>query len=155
MNSPYFERDQNVQEAVVYGSATKTARGLGGASLYGVASPDSKISIQREWQKQRRERADGQRAEPVLVSATIHYEPYELDALLVWQERARCRRFDPDLFFPEKGGNTNEAKKVCKDCKVVSECGEYALSVNEEYGVWGGMSERDRLRAKRRGLKPL
>ena len=66
-----------------------------------------------------------------------------------WQERARCRQHDPEVFFPEKGGSSREAKRICADCPVRIECLNYALRRDERYGVWGGMSERERRRLKR------
>ncbi|HEY1331348.1 MAG TPA: WhiB family transcriptional regulator [Actinomycetota bacterium] len=66
-----------------------------------------------------------------------------------WQERARCREHDPEVFFPEKGGSSREAKRICADCPVRIECLNYALRRDERYGVWGGMSERERRRLKR------
>ena len=44
-----------------------------------------------------------------------------------WQDRALCAQTDPEAFFPEKGGSTREAKKVCLGCDVRAECLEYAL----------------------------
>ena len=44
-----------------------------------------------------------------------------------WQERALCAQTDPEAFFPEKGGSTREAKRVCGSCDVRVECLEYAL----------------------------
>ena len=66
-----------------------------------------------------------------------------------WQERARCRDHDPEIFFPEKGGSSREAKRICSECPVRIECLNYALRRDERYGVWGGMSERERRRLKR------
>src|SRR6476620_6202285 len=48
-----------------------------------------------------------------------------------WQERALCAETDPEAFFPEKGGSTREAKKICTGCEVKAECLEYALSNDE------------------------
>jgi len=62
---------------------------------------------------------------------------------LGWQERALCAQTDPESFFPEKGGSTREAKKVR------SECLEYALANDERFGIWGGLSERERRRLKK------
>lgn len=67
-----------------------------------------------------------------------------------WQERALCAQTDPEAFFPEKGGSTREAKKICVGCEVRGECLEYALEHDERFGIWGGMSERERRRVKRR-----
>lgn len=66
-----------------------------------------------------------------------------------WRDRALCAQTDPEAFFPEKGGSTREAKKMCLGCPVRSECLEYALSNDERYGIWGGLSERERRRLKR------
>ena len=65
---------------------------------------------------------------------------------LGWQERALCAQTDPEAFFPEKGGSTREAKKVCIGCDVRGECLEYALEHEDEsrFGIWGGTSERER-----------
>ena len=71
------------------------------------------------------------------------------DVLLSWQEKALCAQTDPEAFFPEKGGSTREAKRVCLSCDVRSECLEYALSNDERFGIWGGLSERERRRLKR------
>ena len=53
--------------------------------------------------------------------------PLEDEGILGWQERALCAQTDPEAFFPEKGGSTREAKKVCLSCDVRAECLEYAL----------------------------
>ncbi len=71
------------------------------------------------------------------------------EAELSWQERALCAQTDPESFFPEKGGSTREAKKVCTGCDVRSECLEYALAHDERFGIWGGLSERERRRLKK------
>jgi WhiB family redox-sensing transcriptional regulator len=67
-----------------------------------------------------------------------------------WQERALCAETDPEAFFPEKGGSTREAKKICTGCEVRAECLEYALGNDERFGIWGGLSERERRRLRRR-----
>ena len=66
-----------------------------------------------------------------------------------WQERALCAQTDPEAFFPEKGGSTREAKRICLGCDVKDECLEYALANDERFGIWGGLSERERRRLKR------
>lgn len=63
-----------------------------------------------------------------------------------WQRDALCSETDPEAFFPEKGGSTARAKAVCRACDVRVQCLEYALSSDERYGIWGGMSERERRR---------
>ena len=72
----------------------------------------------------------------------------------VWQERALCAQTDPEAFFPEKGGSTREAKRVCLSCDVRVECLEYALAHEDagRFGIWGGLSERERRRVRRRAV---
>ena len=62
-----------------------------------------------------------------------------------WRAKAACRDKDPELFFPV--GNTGaayqqieEAKAVCRTCKVIDACLKCALDTNQDYGVWGGLS---------------
>src|SRR5699024_5084585 len=74
------------------------------------------------------------------------------EGVLGWQERALCAQTDPEAFFPEKGGSTREAKKVCLSCEVRAECLEYALGNDERFGIWGGLSERERRKLKRRAV---
>ena len=66
-----------------------------------------------------------------------------------WQLQANCMGVDPDLFFPERGASTREAKEVCRGCVVREDCLEYALANGEKFGIWGGMSERERRRLRR------
>ena len=66
-----------------------------------------------------------------------------------WQIQANCMGVDPDLFFPERGASTREAKEVCRGCVVREDCLEYALANGEKFGIWGGMSERERRRLRR------
>lgn len=68
---------------------------------------------------------------------------------LAWQIDALCAQTDPESFFPEKGGSTREAKRICDSCEVRSECLEYALSNDERFGIWGGLSERERRKLRR------
>ncbi len=66
-----------------------------------------------------------------------------------WQDYANCLGVDPDLFFPERGASTREAKEVCRGCVVREDCLEYALRNGEKFGIWGGMSERERRKIRR------
>ncbi len=66
-----------------------------------------------------------------------------------WQLAANCLGVDPDLFFPERGASTKEAKAVCQGCVVRVDCLEYALANGEKFGIWGGLSERERRRIRR------
>lgn len=66
-----------------------------------------------------------------------------------WAGDALCAQTDPEVFYPEKGGSTRDAKAVCGRCGVQAECLEYALEHDERFGVWGGLSERERRQLKR------
>jgi WhiB family redox-sensing transcriptional regulator len=84
-----------------------------------------------------------------------------------WVELALCAETDPEAFYPEKGGSVREAKRVCNGtparevsgnrpavparlpCPVRAECLGYALEHQERYGIWGGLSERERRRLTR------
>lgn len=66
-----------------------------------------------------------------------------------WQERGLCCQTDPDAFFPDQGGSTRAIKRICRRCEVKEECLDYALAHDERFGVWGGLSERERRRLKR------
>ena len=74
------------------------------------------------------------------------------ETLLSWQDKALCAQTDPEAFFPEKGGSTREAKRICVSCEVKQECLEYALMQDERFGIWGGLSERERRRLKRQAV---
>lgn len=75
-----------------------------------------------------------------------------------WRDEALCRQTgDPEMFFPPKGGSTREAKSVCNGnpaegvapCPVRAACLKWALDTDQRFGVWGGVSERDRFRLRR------
>lgn len=66
-----------------------------------------------------------------------------------WTERAICSQCDPELWFPNPGSTSRDAKRVCISCPVRAQCLEYALRTDQRFGVWGGMSERDRRRLRR------
>jgi WhiB family redox-sensing transcriptional regulator len=85
-------------------------------------------------------------AGPVLLQVVLTAEEA---AELTWQDEALCAETDPEAFFPEKGGSTREAKRVCRSCEVRAECLKYALEHDERFGIWGGMSERERRRLKK------
>jgi WhiB family transcriptional regulator, redox-sensing transcriptional regulator len=74
---------------------------------------------------------------------------------LWWQEFGACANADPEIFFPERGGATRAARATCKTCDpgIRAECLAYALLNNEQTGIWGGTSERERrkLRSQAKG----
>ena len=69
-----------------------------------------------------------------------------------WRLDALCAETDPEAFFPEKGGSTRDAKRVCFGCPVRAQCLEFSLSNDERFGIWGGLSERERRRLRRRAV---
>jgi WhiB family redox-sensing transcriptional regulator len=79
-------------------------------------------------------------------------EDFDDEGELGWQTDALCAQTDPEAFFPEKGGSTRDAKKVCGACNVRSQCLEYALANDERFGIWGGLSERERRRLRKRAV---
>jgi WhiB family transcriptional regulator, redox-sensing transcriptional regulator len=71
-----------------------------------------------------------------------------------WRSGALCRDTDPELFFPV--GTTGQAlvqiamaKKVCGECPAAEECLEFALTTNQDSGIWGGTSEEERRKLRR------
>lgn len=67
-----------------------------------------------------------------------------------WEERALCAQVDGELFFPDKGESNRPAKRICARCEVRTQCLEYALENDERFGVWGGLSEKERTEEKKR-----
>jgi WhiB family redox-sensing transcriptional regulator len=66
---------------------------------------------------------------------------------LDWMDRARCIGVDPDLFFLPRGDRwdqTQEAKAICRQCPVRMECLSFAVATTQKFGIWGGLSERER-----------
>ena len=88
--------------------------------------------------------------DPVKLGIPAVRRPDDDDGALAWQADALCSQTDPEAFFPEKGGSTRDAKKICAQCEVKAECLEYALANDERFGIWGGLSERERRRLRRR-----
>lgn len=86
----------------------------------------------------------------VLGGSAYDWEAPQREA---WMDDAACANTDPDQFFPEKGGSTRDAKKICGGCDVRQQCLEYALRRDERFGIWGGLSERER-RPLRRAAAP-
>jgi WhiB family redox-sensing transcriptional regulator len=66
-----------------------------------------------------------------------------------WTTRGACRASDPDALFVQ-GAEQNRAKQVCRGCTVRTECLADALDNRVEFGVWGGMTERERRALLRR-----
>ena len=66
-----------------------------------------------------------------------------------WTMRALCLGADPDVFFPPDGANAYKGKRICAECEVRAECLEYALENGERFGIWGGLTYKERLRLNR------
>lgn len=90
--------------------------------------------------------------DPINLGVPGVRRPVEVDDdnALGWQSDALCAQTDPEAFFPEKGGSTRDAKRICTSCDVRAQCLEYALHNDERFGIWGGLSERERRKLKRR-----
>jgi len=91
-------------------------------------------------------------AVPVWIGLTRPADDFSDEGELGWQTDALCAQTDPEAFFPEKGGSTRDAKKVCGACNVKAQCLEYALANDERFGIWGGLSERERRRLRKRAV---
>jgi WhiB family redox-sensing transcriptional regulator len=65
------------------------------------------------------------------------------EARIAWVSKARCRSSDPDELFV-RGAAQRKAVVICRHCPVIAECGADALDNRVEFGVWGGMTERQR-----------
>ena len=84
----------------------------------------------------------------------LAWSAVEPERLADWRSDAACRRTDPDLFFPV--GTTGPAlvqieaaKAVCRSCPVQEPCLEFALTTNQDSGVWGATSEEERRSLRR------
>jgi len=88
--------------------------------------------------------------DPVRLGVPGVRKPETEENPLAWQTDSLCAQTDPEAFFPEKGGSTREAKKICGSCEVRNSCLEYALENDERFGIWGGLSERERRKIRKR-----
>ncbi len=84
-----------------------------------------------------------------LEASAYDPEASNSEANMAWKQRGNCLGIDPDLFYPERGVSSANAKKVCKVCEVQLECLNYAIDNGEKFGIWGGMSERERRQVRR------
>ena len=75
--------------------------------------------------------------------AAVQEAVYSADAGEPWVSRALCRTTDPDGLFV-RGAAQRKAAVICRNCPVMLECGAEALDNRVEFGVWGGMTERQR-----------
>lgn len=68
-----------------------------------------------------------------------------------WQENAGCRGVEPEIFFPVSDEEAGPAKAICDACTVRVDCLAFSFENRERYGVWGGLSEKERVDLVRRG----
>ena len=73
----------------------------------------------------------------------------EAESRITWVSKALCRAADPDELFV-RGAAQRKAAVICRHCPVMLECGADALDNRVEFGVWGGMTERERRALLRR-----
>ncbi|MGQ4511341.1 WhiB family transcriptional regulator [Streptomyces sp. DW26H14] len=83
------------------------------------------------------------------TGATAGSTPRSIVPALAWQESALCAQTGPEFFFPAPGSSTREAKRLCGACPEREACLAYALEHDERFGVWGGLSEHERLNLRR------
>ena len=67
-----------------------------------------------------------------------------------WMDRGSCRQYPQKWWFPERGADVDRARGICDGCPVRAECLDWALTNGEHHGIWGGTSERERRRLRRR-----
>ncbi len=94
------------------------------------------------------------------MPAYAYHGPHALQPLepsWSWQQHANCRGADPNIFFhpegeraPKREDRLRRAQQFCDTCPVRIECGEHALGFGEDFGIWGGLSEDERLRLHNR-----
>ncbi|WP_324653827.1 WhiB family transcriptional regulator [Georgenia sp. H159] len=75
-----------------------------------------------------------------------------------WRHQAACLHEDPELFFPVGDARpllaqVEEAKAVCRQCPVIDACLSWALETRQDTGVWGGRSESERRKLRRRATR--
>ncbi len=68
-----------------------------------------------------------------------------------WQEEAACRGMEPEVFFPVSDDEAGPAKAICSACTARAECLAFSFENRERYGVWGGLSEKERIDLVRHG----
>ncbi len=129
-------------------------------ALVGVDRLDTSVQIidllVAELERTRRDRNLAERDAPLRSvqggdPVTVQFDLPDLS----WMDDAACIGVDADLFFPVRGESTTEAKEVCRGCVVREQCLDLALANGEKFGIWGGLSERERrpLRRARRLTK--
>lgn len=75
--------------------------------------------------------------------------PLLVDSPEAWEEKALCSQTDPEIFFPDTGGSTREAMKVCNRCEVTVQCLQKALDDRDQHGVRGAKTPTERAKMLR------
>jgi len=78
-----------------------------------------------------------------LAAAHSTLRAVDAEERIAWVSKALCRQTDPDELFV-RGAAQRKAAVICRHCPVMQECGADALDNRVEFGVWGGMTERQR-----------
>jgi WhiB family redox-sensing transcriptional regulator len=87
---------------------------------------------------------------PRVIPRIIGGDPFEVLAFERWMQRAACREVDPELFYPETGQyhQSRAARRICGNCPVNEDCLAHAMKTREEWGIWGGMTGKQRQKAR-------
>jgi WhiB family redox-sensing transcriptional regulator len=67
-----------------------------------------------------------------------------------WRAAGLCAKSDPDLFFAVGAVEHKLAKRICRSCPVAEQCLSYAMDSPVDHGIWGGLTERERRRWRRK-----
>lgn len=70
--------------------------------------------------------------------------------MTAWRDRAACLGLDVNMFYPERGDATEEARAICHGCPVREDCLDWALRHEPDFGIWGGVGAvaRGRIRGR-------
>jgi len=74
------------------------------------------------------------------------------DDIISWSLYANCLGVTQDIFFPNRGESTRKAREICDNCLVLDHCLTYAVCTNQQVGIWGGLSSRERSRIRKRWI---
>ena len=67
-----------------------------------------------------------------------------------WRAEGLCGKTNPDLFFAVGAVEHKQAKRICRECPVREQCLSYAMDSPIDHGIWGGLTERERRRWRRK-----
>lgn len=83
---------------------------------------------------------------PALARTVSLRSSFDLSELAAeeWMQYGVCAETDPDVFFPEQGESAKPGKRICEGCPVIGECLEFAMNHGERFGIWGGLTDRER-----------